>query len=76
MSDHCTMINPACPTDLCRLIYGHRRSAEGYHLLETSTSLQKLDTFPQLPRGTSRQALVAAGSKMQNNPGAWIARHR
>lgn len=59
----CTMINPACPSDLCYLPYGHKGADKGYHITGTVAydCAVKFDGFTCAPEGTSRDRLVTLG---------------
>lgn len=76
-TDHCTMINPLCPDDLCVLPYGHPGTPKNEHLLGTmygsSWGVENLKEalkhrkhfskkwFKMLPKGTSYEEVVRAG---------------
>jgi len=59
----CTLVNPACPTDLCYLPYGHIGAIEGYHITGTVSYAYaiKFDGFVCAPEGTPRARLVHLG---------------
>lgn len=62
----CTLVNPACPDDLCFLPYGHIGTKEGYHILGTVAYNHaiRFKGFPMAPEGTPRWALIRAGSRI------------
>lgn len=56
--DHCTFINPLCPSDLCTLKYRH----QGDHELNTGIVVKRKPGH-QAPRGTSVTDLMQLGAR-------------
>ena len=63
--DLCTLINPACPDDLCYLPYGHKGADKGYHITGTVSYNYAIQfEFSDLaPQGTSRDRLITLGAR-------------
>ena len=61
----CTLVNPACPDDLCYLPYGHIGTKEGYHILGTVSyaHAERFKDFKLAPEGTDRAHLIHMRSR-------------
>jgi hypothetical protein len=62
----CTLVNPACPDDLCILPAGHVGTEEKVHILGTDRYSEAVRyDFPMAPPGTDDEELVRLGWEEQ-----------
>lgn len=60
---HCTLVNPACPDDLCQLVAGHPTDM---HCLSTMAAPTALPGYPVAPVDTPENVLIDMGCAIQD----------
>ena len=82
-ADHCTLVNPMCPEDLCVLPYGHPGTPRREHLLGSMYGSADLDAKQReriarpafmAPKGTPIEKLMEMGADARADAGRRITR--